>query len=72
MIQKLVKLKRRLVINHDKCITTPEFNNLAAGVFTERLARANLITKTDLILNYKVSIKKLTQIKQSICLLRMN
>ena len=33
--------------NHDKYHTTSEFNNLAAGVFTVRLARANLITKTD-------------------------
>ena len=33
--------------NHDKCITTPEFNNLAAVVFTARLAQANLVTKTD-------------------------
>ena len=33
--------------NHDKCITTPEFNNLAAGVFAARLAQTNLVTKTD-------------------------
>ena len=33
--------------NHDKHITTPEFNNLAARVFTARLARADLETKTD-------------------------
>ena len=33
--------------NHDKYITTPEFNNLAAGVFTPRLAQADLVTKTD-------------------------
>ena len=33
--------------NHDKYITTPEFNNLAAGAFTARLAQADLITKTD-------------------------
>ena len=33
--------------NHDKYITTPEFNTLAADVFNARLARANLITKTD-------------------------
>ena len=33
--------------NHDKHITTPEFNNLSAGVFTARLARANLTTNTD-------------------------
>ena len=33
--------------NHDKQITTPKFNNLAADVFNARLAQANLITKTD-------------------------
>ena len=33
--------------NHDKYITTPEFNTLAADVFNARLARANLVTKTD-------------------------
>ena len=33
--------------NHGKFITTPEFNTLAADVFNARLAKANLITKTD-------------------------
>ena len=33
--------------NHDKYITTAEFNKLAADVFNARLAQANLITKTD-------------------------
>ena len=33
--------------NHDKYITTPEFNNLAASAFTARLAQADLVTKTD-------------------------
>ena len=33
--------------NHDKCITTPEFNTLAADAFNARLAQANLIAKTD-------------------------
>ena len=32
--------------DHDKYITTPEFNTLAA-VFNARLAQADLITKTD-------------------------
>ena len=47
--------------NHDKYITTPEFNNLAAGVFTARLAQANLVTKTD----FDTKL-------QSICLLKMS
>ena len=47
IIQKLLKLKRNLLIIHDKYITTPEFNNLAASVFNARLAQANLVSKTD-------------------------
>ena len=43
--------------NHDKYITTPEFNNLAAGVFTERLAQAYLKTKTD----FDTKLKSLNQ-----------
>ena len=34
--------------NHDKYITTREFNKLAEDVFNARLAQGNLITKTDL------------------------
>ena len=33
--------------NHDKYITTSEFNTFAADVFNARIARANLITKRD-------------------------
>ena len=33
--------------NHDKNITTPEFNTLAADVFNARLALANLVAKTN-------------------------
>ena len=33
--------------NHDKYITTPEFNTLAANVFNARLAQANLVAKTN-------------------------
>ena len=56
----------------DKYITTPEFNTLAAWIFNARLAQANLITKTDLMLNYQVLIKGLPQINQSMYLLKMN
>ena len=45
--------------NHDKYITTPEFNTLAARVFNARLAQADLVTKRDFD----------TQTKQSICFL---
>ena len=33
--------------NHDKYITTPEFNTMAETVFNARLSQANVITKTD-------------------------
>ena len=33
--------------NHDKYITTPEFNKLTAENFAARLAQVNLVTKTD-------------------------
>ena len=49
--------------NHDKYITTPEFNTLAADVFNARLAQTNLIKKTDFdakvsSLNRKITISK--------------
>ena len=50
--------------DHDKYITTPKFNNLAARFFTARLAQANLVAKkTDFddklrILNQKVKQNK--------------
>ena len=47
MTQKLLKLKKLVDHNHDKYITIPQFNSLAASVFNARLAQANLITKTD-------------------------
>ena len=45
---KVTEIEKKLTDhNHDKYITTPEFNTLAADVFNARLAQANLITKTD-------------------------
>ena len=45
---KIRELEKKLTDhNHDKYITAPEFNTLAASVFNARLAQANLITKTD-------------------------
>ena len=59
MTQKLLKLKKPYCNDHDKYITTPEFNYLAAKVVTARLAQANLITKI-------ISISKSTQAKQNV------
>ena len=45
---KVTEIEKKLTDrNHDKYITTPEFNSLAADVFNARLAQFNLITKTD-------------------------
>ena len=44
--QKISELEKKLTDhNHDKYITTSEFNILAASVFNARLAQANLIKK---------------------------
>ena len=45
--------------NHDKYITTPEFNKLTAENFTARLKQVNLVTKTN-------SDKKLTSVNRKI------
>ena len=45
---KITEIGKKLTDhNHDKYITTPEFNTLAANVFNARLAEANLVTNTD-------------------------
>ena len=49
--------------NHEKYITNPEFNNLAAGVFTVRLAQTNLITKTDFDAKLQSLSKRITSNK---------
>ena len=59
------ELEKKLIDrNHDKYITTPEFNTRAASVFNVRLAQANLRTKTDFdpklsSLNRKITSNKL-------------
>ena len=58
--------------NHDKYITTPEFNNLAADVFNARLAQAKLTTKADFHAKLSSLNKKLSKINQNIYLLKMS
>ena len=44
---KITETEKKLTDhNHDKYITTPEFNTIAASVFNARLAQANLVSKT--------------------------
>ena len=58
--------------SHDKYITTPDFNTLAADVFNKRLAQANLITKTNFDAKLPSLNRKNNTIKQNIYLLKMN
>ena len=45
--RKITEIEKNLTDhNHDKYITTTEFNKLAADVFNARLVQANLVTKT--------------------------
>ena len=62
---KISELEKKLTDhNHDKYITTPEFNTLAASVFNARLSQPNVITETDFdaklpSLNRKITSNKL-------------
>ena len=49
--------------NYDKYVTTPEFNTMAGSVFSARLVRENLITKTDFDAELKKIIDRVTSIK---------
>ena len=45
---KITEIEKKLTDhNHDKYITTPEFNKFTTDIFNARLAEANLITKID-------------------------
>ena len=45
---KITEIEKKLTDhNHEKHITTLEFNTLAVSVFNARLSQANLITQTD-------------------------
>ena len=61
---KITEIEKKFIDhNHDKCITTPEFNTLAGVVFNARVKRGHLVTKTDFdnsasSLNNKIAINK--------------
>ena len=40
--------KKIIDYNHDKCITTPEFNRFTKEIFDLTLKRANLASKSDI------------------------
>ena len=46
---KITEIEKKIIDhNHNKCITTPEFNKLTAENFTARLKQANLASKNDI------------------------
>ena len=48
---KINKTEKKITDHdHDKCITTPEFNKLTAEKFAARLAQANIATKSVLLI----------------------
>ena len=62
--KKISELEKKLTYhNHDKDITTPDFNTLAADVFNARLAQENLITKTGFDAKLSNLNKKITSNK---------
>ena len=69
---KISDLEKKLTDhNHDKYITTPEFNALAASVFNEKLAQKNLMTKTDFDAKLSSLNRNNTSIKSKHLLLKM-
>ena len=59
--------------NHDKCITTPEFNTLTADYFICKISTSKFNRKRQiLMLNCQVLTEKLIQIIQNIYLLQMS
>ena len=72
---KILDIEKKVTDHdHDKYITTPEFNKLTAENFATRLAQVNLIIKEDfdnrlMSLNRKINSNKT---KQNMLLLKMN
>ena len=62
---KISELEKELTDhNHDKYITTKEFNKLTAEKFAARLTQANLITKTDYVAKLSSLNRKITSNKK--------
>ena len=70
---KIGEIERKVTDHdHDKYITTPEFRKLIAENFAAKLVQGNLITKTGFDIKLMSLKKKLNEIKQNICLLKIN
>ena len=70
---QIIEIEKKLTDhNHDKYITTPEFNTLAADVFNARLARVNLVSKTNFDNTVSSLDSKIAVYKTKMSLLKMN
>ena len=70
---KISELEKKLTDhNHEKYITSPEFNTLTPDVFNARLAQANVITKTDFDAKLSSLNRKITSIGKSTYSLQMS
>ena len=72
-MQKINEIKMKLTDhNDDKYITTQQFNQFTAQMFTSRLAQTNLIRKTDFDTKLMSFNGKFNSNKQNLSLLKMN
>ena len=71
---KISDIEKKIIdYNHDKYITTPEFNTLAADVFNARLAaQTDLITKPESDFKLMTLVIELLKIRLNTCWLKMN
>ena len=68
---KITEIEKKLTgHNHDKYITNPEFNTLAADSFNARLAQASLVTKTDFDAKLSSLNRKITPNKSKYLLVK--
>ena len=73
MTQKISEIEKKITDHdHNKYITTTEFNTLPASVFNAKIAQVGLVTKTDFDAKLKKIVTELLQINLNICLLKTN
>ena len=70
---KVTEIETKINNNdHDKYITTPEFNTLAVAVFNASLSQVNLVVKANFDNTVSSLNSKITENKKKMGLLKMN
>ena len=70
---KITETEKKLTDhNQDKYVTTPEFNTWLPMLLTQDQHKQTEYPKHILMLNCQAVTEKLLQIKQNICMLKMN